>query len=881
MTYSLWSYANRPHPEPPWPQRIQGFAFSPFRADQDAVAGVFPSAGQIDADLRLLAGKTHAVRTYSVDGTLADVPRLAARHGINVALGMWLDRRLETNAVQIEKGIALARAHKNVVRVIVGNETMLRGDLPPATLYGYLDHVRAKIRQPVSTAEPWDVWLRHPELGRHVDFIAVHLLPYWEGIAVEEAVQHSVDRYEALRRAFPGKRIVIAEVGWPSNGRTREAAVASPANEALFLRRFVREAERRGYVYYVMEAFDQPWKMQTEGAVGAYWGVYDVERAPKFAQAAPVVRIPHWRALAGVSVALAALALALLFVDSGMWRRRGRSFLAIVAFTAATAAVWVAYDYSQRYLSLPSLLVGLILFASMFGVILVLLTEAHEWVEARWVYGRRRSFLPAAGDDRDLPFVSVHVPAYNEPADMLIETLNALARLDYPQFEVIVIDNNTRDSRVWQPVEAHCRALGARFRFYHEDSLAGFKAGALNYALARTDARAGIVAVIDSDYVVEPGWLRALVPTFAEPRMAIVQAPQDYRDGDASSFKAMCQAEYRGFFHIGMITRNERNAIIQHGTMTLVRRRVLEEVGGWAPWCITEDAELGLRILARGHQSAYVPLSFGKGLMPDTFIDYKKQRFRWAYGAMQIMRRHFGELFGRKPSALAWAQRYHFIGGWLPWLADGFNLLFTLAALVWSSAMIALPAKVDPPLIAFSVLPLCLFVFKLAKLLYLYRTHIGASLRQTLGAAVAGLALTHTIGLAVLTGLFVEQRPFFRTPKLAARHAWLRALFSDARAEALLMLALWLAAFGIALTQPAAARDAVVWIVVLLLQSIPYAAALAVALVSCAGSSPRQESGDDKHMAPAASEIPAFAAFGAHLPSPAPTAHAQPPHGAA
>jgi cellulose synthase/poly-beta-1,6-N-acetylglucosamine synthase-like glycosyltransferase len=84
-----------------------------------------------------------------------------------------------------------------------------------------------------------------------------------------------------------------------------------------------------------------------------------------------------------------------------------------------------------------------------------------------------------------------------------------------------------------------------------------------------------------------------MVPHFAEDKMGIVQAPQDYRDEADNAFKAMCYAEYKGFFHIGMITRNERNAIIQHGTMTLVRRSLLTELNGWAEWCITEDAELG------------------------------------------------------------------------------------------------------------------------------------------------------------------------------------------------------------------------------------------------------------------------------------------------
>ena len=197
--------------------------------------------------------------------------------------------------------------------------------------------------------------------------------------------------------------------------------------------------------------------------------------------------------------------------------------------------------------------------------------------------GRRRlaaQLLLEGGETR--PKVSIHVPAYNEPPDMLIETLDALARLDYPDFEVLVIDNNTKDEAVWRPVEAHCAALGPRFRFFHVAPLAGFKAGALNFALAHTAPDAEVVAVIDSDYVVDPAWLRDLAPCFASRFVGIVQAPQDYRDGAENAFKAMCLAEYRGFFQIGMVTRNERNAIIQHGTMTMVRRSLLEGLSGWA-----------------------------------------------------------------------------------------------------------------------------------------------------------------------------------------------------------------------------------------------------------------------------------------------------------
>jgi exo-beta-1,3-glucanase (GH17 family) len=832
LTIAFWAALNQPTPEPAWPARIKGFAFSPYREDQDAVRGDRVSPEQIDADLRLLAGRTHAVRTYSTMDGLDAVPALAARHGINVALGVWLDTRRNRNQQEIANAIQLARLHRNVVRVIVGNEVLLRGDVPLEEMFEYLDRTREQIGQPVSTAEPWHVWLKHPELAEHVDFLAVHLLPYWEGVELEQAVLESIAHVRRLQARFPDKPVVIAEVGWPSNGRTREAAVASEANQALFLRRFLAQAEREGWTYYVMEAFDQPWKRQTEGAVGAYWGVYDATRVPKFQFSGPILRLPEWRVLATVTVTVALVLLAALFLGSRTLRNRGRSFLALVVYAVATLAVWVVYDYSRQYLTPAGIAVGLLLFASALGVIAVLLTEAHEWAEACWVTARRRLIdAPAPWLGDSLPKVSIHVPVHDEPPSMVRETLEALARLDYPNFEVLVVDNNTPQETTWRPVEELCAALGPRFRFVHVDGLEGFKAGALNLAFQLTAADAGIVAVIDSDYVVAPGWLRDLVPVFDDPQVAIVQAPQDYRDAGESAFKAMMYAEYRGFFQIGMVTRNERNAIIQHGTMTMVRRTVFDQGHAWAEWCITEDAELGLSILESGWQARYTPYSYGRGLMPDTFVDFKKQRFRWAYGAVQILKAHAPWLFGRRSCALDAGQRYHFIAGWLPWLADGFNLVFNVAALGWSIAMIAAPTAVDAPLAAFALLPLTLFAFRVAKLVHLYRRCVGAGLRETLAAGIAGLALAHTIGVAVLQGLVTRGLPFFRTPKCAHRAA-LGQAFAAAREETLMFIALMLAAVAVALAPVVSSPDRTAWVVVLCVQALPYLCALLISLAN-------------------------------------------------
>ncbi|GAB0056921.1 hypothetical protein SIID45300_01236 [Candidatus Magnetaquicoccaceae bacterium FCR-1] len=834
VTLSLWAWFNRPLEEPLWPDRVMGFAFAPYRADQDPQKGVHPSEAQIDEDLALLSGKTHAVRSYTVEGVMASIPKLAHKHNINVMVGGWIDSDDAKNEAEVNRLIKTVNANaQNVVRVIVGNESILHDRLPVEKLIGYLKKVRSSVNAPVSTAEPWHIWLKYPELVKHTDFIAVHMLPYWEGIAQEKAIDYIVMRMNELREAYPKKPIVIGEVGWPSDGRTRIDAKATQADQATFLRRFLARANKEKYVYYVIEAFDQPWKANSlERGVGSYWGVYNADRQPKFPFHAPIVSIPQWYVLAGASMFVGLLAITLLFLDSHGMRKRGRFFLAILSYGIASLAVYVVYDYSQQYLTGGAMIFGLLLGLGMIGVIVVLLAEAHEWAEAAWVQARRRDLKrPEVEDESQLPWVSIHVPAYNEPPDMMIHTLDSLARLNYPNFEVLVIDNNTKDPAIWQPVRDHCAKLGDRFRFFHEDPLAGFKAGALNFAMHQTDPRAEVIAVIDSDYLVNGDWLYELAPHFQKPEIAIVQAPQDYHDQEESLFKSMCYAEYRGFFYIGMVTRNERNAIIQHGTMTMVRRSVLEDVGGWAEWCITEDAELGLRIFEKGYQALYVPKSYGRGVMPDTFIDFKKQRFRWAYGAVRIMRAHIKELLGVRETSLSWGQRYHFLAGWMPWVADGLNFGFNIIALAWSLAMIIGPQFADAPSVVFSILPLILFAFKILKHLHLYYTNVGIRPMQSLAAAIAGLSLTHTISMAIMQGFFGGEKPFFRTPKKAEGHRFWHAL-SEARTETILMLSFWIAAFGIKLRVGFDFFDTRVWVGVLLVQSMPYAITLLMAAIS-------------------------------------------------
>ncbi len=211
--------------------------------------------------------------------------------------------------------------------------------------------------------------------------------------------------------------------------------------------------------------------------------------------------------------------------------------------------------------------------------------------------------------------------------------------------------------------------------------------------MKHTDPDAEIVGVVDSDYIVEPNYLRDLVGLFRDPEVAFVQTPQDSRDFEASDVYAKaCYDAYRYFFRISMATRNEHNGIIFAGTMGLVRRDVLERTGGWDEWCITEDAELSLRVLNEGRRGLYVDRTYGRGLMPLDYEGLKKQRFRWAFGGMQILRLHWRKLLprwagGEPNSGLSWAQKAAYLNGGLQWLNDPMTLAFTAILFIGVSAL--------------------------------------------------------------------------------------------------------------------------------------------------------------------------------------------------
>jgi exo-beta-1,3-glucanase (GH17 family) len=301
-------------------EKLYCVSYTPFRGLQTPLdpATMIPAA-QIDDDLARLSAITDCVRTYSVDFGLDQIAGIAAKYGLKVMQGLWLSSHPAKNNYQIETAIALANKYPGTIRaVVVGNEVLLRGDMTATDLARTIRAVKARVRVPVTYADVWEFWLRNTDVANAVDFVTIHILPYWEDFPVSAG--RAVTHVDTVRRqvvdAFPGKEVLIGEVGWPSAGRMREGALPSPVNQARVIQDVLALSKRENFNVNVIEAFDQPWKRALEGTVGGHWGLLDgYSRMPKFGWSQPVSNHPFW-----------------------IWQALGGILFAFVVFGAATYA---------------------------------------------------------------------------------------------------------------------------------------------------------------------------------------------------------------------------------------------------------------------------------------------------------------------------------------------------------------------------------------------------------------------------------------------------------------------------------------------------------------------------------------------------------------
>ncbi|NOU20904.1 MAG: exo-beta-1,3-glucanase [Methyloglobulus sp.] len=281
--------------------KLNGLSFAPFREGQSPLVEKFPTPAQIEQDLQLLADKTHIIRTYASSHVMKVIPALAQKYGLKMIQGAWLGWVKKDIRTELDELIYAANTYPDVVkRVIVGNEVLLRGEMTEAELIGYIREVKRAVKQPVSYADVWSMYMQHPDLIKEVDFVTIHILPYWEDepIPVEKAPAHVERIYKQVQKVVnaisPGKPILIGESGWPSAGRQRGWAIPSVVNEAAYIRGLLKVAADNHFDVNIVEAFNQSWKSELEGVVGANWGLFSVDRKEVFPLTGKVYENVKW-----------------------------------------------------------------------------------------------------------------------------------------------------------------------------------------------------------------------------------------------------------------------------------------------------------------------------------------------------------------------------------------------------------------------------------------------------------------------------------------------------------------------------------------------------------------------------------------------------------
>lgn len=321
--------------------KLQCASYTPFDKDQSPYDQPFRlRPARMDADLALLAERFQCIRTYSMTG-LEAIPALARKHGLKVMLGAWVNANPVDTDKEVQLLIDAANANPDVVSaVIVGNEALLRKEVTGERLAALIGQVKRQVKVPVTYADVWEFWLQHPQVAPAVDFLTIHLLPYWEDDprGIDDALAHVAEVHQVFANRFAPKDIFIGETGWPSEGRQRETAIPSRANEARFVRGFVAMAEANGWHYNLIEAFDQPWKRANEGAVGGYWGLFDADRQDKGVLEGPVSNLHYWPQWLLASAAL----MAAMLVFAGRPASAASALLLplLAAFGAACLGLW-------------------------------------------------------------------------------------------------------------------------------------------------------------------------------------------------------------------------------------------------------------------------------------------------------------------------------------------------------------------------------------------------------------------------------------------------------------------------------------------------------------------------------------------------------------
>jgi glucan 1,3-beta-glucosidase len=259
---------------------IHGICFSAY--DEGQQPGDQLTEAQVRRKLSILKPHISWVRTFSCTEGNELIAQIAHELGIKTLVGAWLGDDLEKNEAEIVGLITLCRQGAVDVAA-VGNEVLYREDLEINALVNYIERVKAEVSGvPVGYVDAYYEFTDHPEVADVCDVILANCYPYWEGCALDYSLMYMKQMYMEAKIAGKGKPVFITETGWPSSGQSIGGAHASFENSLKYFISAQRWSSAEDIPMFYFSSFDESWKIEKEGDVGASWGLWDKDEQLKF-----------------------------------------------------------------------------------------------------------------------------------------------------------------------------------------------------------------------------------------------------------------------------------------------------------------------------------------------------------------------------------------------------------------------------------------------------------------------------------------------------------------------------------------------------------------------------------------------------------------------
>lgn len=745
------------------PMRVDCLSYAPSMGFVEKF-GFKISEKSIERDLAQISTVTSCIRVYKAGEEHENIPKLAGKYNLKVIQGVWFDTYKdgtgeEKNIKEVKalrRMVADPESVKNITTIVAGNEVMFFERMSDSLLFTYIEEIKTFTDLPIAIADiPESYRSKKYKLSSSlVDIIGVHIFPYWQGTTPEDSSQKILDEFKPVQKLFPNKQVLLYETGWPARGLPQYDALPSSKNQEIVLIDIVNNLSL-SYPINIIEAFDQPKKINTvgdEGLTGSHWGLWDIWGIPKANRVSLYLYI-------AVAYGLLISFLFNHIYNIHLFKSKSETVLWVYSLS-----IIILFSVSVAYLFLEYVILvsgGQLLFVLQSMMTVAILWNIKTHVKAINTSNNPVNFSNQISEN-EKSFISIHIPCAGEDPSVLKQTIDACLELNYPNYEILVGINNSPDNLYLEMIKNYSNTP---VKFFNLGIIKGAKSGALNRLLKETNVLSQHVALIDSDYVVDREWLTLSMQALDsdESRLTkVVMARQNYRETNSNLAEA-ANFEQLLCFSFNQVSRNANNSVLLNGTMCVIDKKTLLEVGGWPEKNICEDAEVGMRIQMRGFKVLFLDLFLGSGLAPADFKSLARQHARWAHGSVYNLKILLKTYFFNDDTKLTNKIVIDYFMSWFPWLLQSFLILFFIGGMFGTYFMYYQFAYfVAPSMLIFPFLSLFL---SLICSIVLYSKVLGHSVKKIVNSLIVFTALSPYIADGVLSGIFGFKRPFTVTIK--------------------------------------------------------------------------------------------------------------------